>query len=344
MGGVLGGFVFSVLGGCASPPQTPPPIQEAAHVDDHITSKKLVKEPPSHTGNPDSYTVFGKDYFVDKTSEGYREQGVASWYGSKFHGKRTSSGTPYDMYAMTAAHKSLPIPTYVRVTHQDNGRSIVVRVNDRGPFVGDRIIDLSYAAAVKLDMVGSGTAPVEVVALPPYQYLADYQPPQPANQNLASADSPTKLPVVEDATVEQRAEDNMLARTNSSDPIVGKIHTEKPATNLPAAELVSVAAHSTDVSASDRTASPPVFLQTNVVQTSNESTFFLQVGAFAHSLNAEQLHGRLANLVDHPVHIAEPSDAIYRVRIGPLADLEETKQLQVQLAALGIDAHPVVFD
>ncbi len=122
-------------------------------------------EPRSRYGNPDSYEVFGKTYYVKDTAEGYVERGIASWYGTKFHGRRTSSGEPYDMHAMTAAHKTLPLPTYVRVTHLENGKSIIVRVNDRGPFVDDRIIDLSYTAAQRLDMADAGTAPVEVRAL-----------------------------------------------------------------------------------------------------------------------------------------------------------------------------------
>jgi rare lipoprotein A len=121
-------------------------------------------EPPSKTGN-NPYKVFGKSYTPLKSSRGYRQQGRASWYGKKFHGKRTSSGEIYDMYEMTAAHKILPIPSYVRVTNLDNGRSAIVRVNDRGPFKSDRIIDLSYAAALKLDIVRTGTARVEVAAI-----------------------------------------------------------------------------------------------------------------------------------------------------------------------------------
>ena len=121
----------------------------------------------SPLGNPETYVVDGVTYRVRDTSAGYREEGLASWYGGYFHGRRTSSGDVYDMYRMTAAHKSLPLPTYVRVTHLGNGRSVVLRVNDRGPFVEDRIIDLSYAAAAKLGMANSGTARVEVVALDP---------------------------------------------------------------------------------------------------------------------------------------------------------------------------------
>ncbi len=108
--------------------------------------------------------AMGGDHVLD-SSEGYIERGIASWYGKKFHGRRTSSGDPYDMYAMTAAHKRLPLPTYVKVTNLENGRSTVVRVNDRGPFHGGRIIDLSYAAAVKLGYQDKGTARVVVEAL-----------------------------------------------------------------------------------------------------------------------------------------------------------------------------------
>jgi rare lipoprotein A len=124
-------------------------------------------EPRSRYGNPENYVVFGQTYRVQKSARGHVERGLASWYGPGFHAERTSSGEPYDMYAMTAAHKTLPIPAYVRVTHLENGRSVVVKVNDRGPFVGDRIIDLSYTAAHKLGMIRSGTAPVEIRVLEP---------------------------------------------------------------------------------------------------------------------------------------------------------------------------------
>lgn len=144
-------------------PAPPPPPRDLAAIPDAVPRA----EPRSARGNPVMYEVFGKRYFVLATAEGYRERGVASWYGPDFHEKATSSGEPYDMYAMTAAHKTLPLPTYVRVTNLANGRSIVVRVNDRGPFVANRIIDLSYTAAHKLDMVRAGTIFVEVEALVP---------------------------------------------------------------------------------------------------------------------------------------------------------------------------------
>ena len=122
-------------------------------------------EPRSTLGNPRSYVVNGKQYFTLDSARGFVQRGVASWYGPKFHGRSTSSGETYDMYQMTAAHKTLPLPTYVSVRNLSTGDEIVVRVNDRGPFHGDRIIDLSYAAALKLGFARKGTELVEVQAL-----------------------------------------------------------------------------------------------------------------------------------------------------------------------------------
>ena len=122
-------------------------------------------EARSRYGNGPVYEVFGKRYVVMESGSGYSERGVASWYGEKFHGRLTSNREPYDMYAMTAAHKTLPLPTYVSVRNLRNNKSIIVRVNDRGPFVSNRIIDLSYAAASKLDMLDAGTSLVEVIAI-----------------------------------------------------------------------------------------------------------------------------------------------------------------------------------
>jgi rare lipoprotein A len=122
-------------------------------------------EPRASYGNHSPYEVFGKKYRVMDSAKGYKEKGVASWYGTKFHGRRTSSGEPYDMHLATAAHKTLPLPTYAEVTNLDNGKKIIVKVNDRGPFKDNRIIDMSYAAAIRLDMIGKGTANVEVRAI-----------------------------------------------------------------------------------------------------------------------------------------------------------------------------------
>ncbi len=127
-------------------------------------------EPKSKYGNPDSYVVNGRRYYVMDNSNGFVDRGIASWYGNKFHGRRTSSGETYNMYAMTAAHKTLPLPTYVEVVNIRNGRSVIVKVNDRGPFHENRIIDLSYTAAAKLDIIKSGTGLVEIRAINPRTY------------------------------------------------------------------------------------------------------------------------------------------------------------------------------
>ncbi|WP_455376481.1 septal ring lytic transglycosylase RlpA family protein [Kaarinaea lacus] len=125
-------------------------------------------EPLSKTGNPTSYVVNGQRYYITMDTQNFAENGIASWYGTKFHGNLTSSGEPYDMYKMTAAHKSLPLPSYVSVTNLENDKQVIVKVNDRGPFVDGRIIDLSYAAAQKLGVVRNGTAEVsiKVIAAP----------------------------------------------------------------------------------------------------------------------------------------------------------------------------------
>jgi rare lipoprotein A len=157
-----------LLGGCGAlggRDGGPSHSADMSHVPDPVPRN----EPRSRYGNPDSYVVNGRRYVVMNSAAGYVERGIASWYGTKFHGRRTSSGEIYDMNAMTAAHTSLPLPSYVRVTNLNNGRSTVVRVNDRGPFHDNRLIDLSYAAASKLGIVETGTGLVEIRAVTPGQ-------------------------------------------------------------------------------------------------------------------------------------------------------------------------------
>lgn len=141
-----------------SGPAIPPDISA-------LSEPRPQDEPRARYGNRSPYTVLGHSYHVMDSARGYVKRGTASWYGEKFHGRATSSLEPYDMYSFTAAHKTLPLPTFARVTNLENGRSVTVRINDRGPFYGDRLIDLSYAAAIKLGMHIKGTAAVEVRAL-----------------------------------------------------------------------------------------------------------------------------------------------------------------------------------
>ncbi len=166
--------VALTLGGCASAPDTNHSsrytLSQDRAPDGHFDASGLENatpryEPPKRAGNKSPYSVWGKQYRVLASNDGYVARGTASWYGEKFHGHKTSNGEVFDMYQMTAAHKSLRIPSYVRVTSLDNGRSVIVRVNDRGPFHGDRLIDLSYAAAKKLGYQSRGTARVAVAAI-----------------------------------------------------------------------------------------------------------------------------------------------------------------------------------
>lgn len=165
-------FVF-LAAACAPFPDGPPDSPASAGSGELIPSP----EPKSRQGNPPFYDAFGERYYILETNEGYVERGVASWYGRKFHGRHTANGEVYDMYAMTAAHKTLPLPTWARVTNLRNGKSVVVRVNDRGPFIHNRLIDLSWSAAEKLNFAQQGTTLVEIRALNPGS--PDDSPPQP---------------------------------------------------------------------------------------------------------------------------------------------------------------------
>lgn len=152
-------------------PPVPPPLEEADQAPvspppdlERLSNPAVRHEPRSATGN-NTYTEAGRTFHILPTAQGYDRIGTASWYGTRFHGRRTSSGETYDMFKLTAAHPTLPIPVYARVQNLENGRSTIVRINDRGPFRGGRFIDLSYAAAVKLDMLERGTARVRVTVV-----------------------------------------------------------------------------------------------------------------------------------------------------------------------------------
>lgn len=173
------------LSGCSSIPvkdSAPSQPVDVGSIPDAVPRS----EPLSKYGNKPSYQVNGVTYQVLSDSAGYSERGIASWYGNKFHGQRTSSGETYDMYAMTAAHRSLPLPCYARVTNLQNGRSVVVRINDRGPFHENRLIDLSYAAAIKLDISSHGTGMVEV-------RVVNAREPAPPPQAIAHSGEPPRL-------------------------------------------------------------------------------------------------------------------------------------------------------
>ncbi|HZC87367.1 MAG TPA: septal ring lytic transglycosylase RlpA family protein [Steroidobacteraceae bacterium] len=202
------------LSGCSltrhreAPAPAPPPVVPAAPPDLTAIPDAVPRaEPRSAHGNPPFYDVFGRRYYVLASADGYLERGVASWYGPTFHGGNTSSGEPYDMYAMTAAHKTVPLPCYARVTNLRNGKNVVVRINDRGPFVANRLIDLSYTAAARLDMLREGTTLVEVRVL---------SPSVPDVLTRSSAEPPPALYVQAGAFADQQNAQRLLERLQAA--------------------------------------------------------------------------------------------------------------------------------
>ena len=201
MRALLGILVCALLFGCGSSGKLRNPLEpkDRAPRVSPMTVKQLEQlpdpavrhEPRSKGGNKSVYTVLGKSYRVMDSADGFRQKGVASWYGTKFHGRKTANGETFDIYKLTAAHPHLPIPTYVRVTNLDNGRKTIVRVNDRGPFHSGRIIDLSYAAAVKLGFHNHGTARVLVETVTPNRATprGDYMLQAAAYSDLRTADA-----------------------------------------------------------------------------------------------------------------------------------------------------------
>ncbi|HEX8783309.1 MAG TPA: septal ring lytic transglycosylase RlpA family protein [Steroidobacteraceae bacterium] len=190
------------------PAPAPPPVQPAPPPDVTAIPDAVPRaEPRSAHGNPPFYDVLGRRYYVLASADGYLERGVASWYGPTFHGGNTSSGEPYDMYGMTAAHKTLPLPCYARVTNLRNGKSVVVRINDRGPFVANRLIDLSYSAAARLDMLREGTTLVEVRVL---------SPAAPDVLTRSSAQPPPALYVQAGAFADQQNAQRLLTRLQAA--------------------------------------------------------------------------------------------------------------------------------
>ena len=267
-------------------------------------------ETRSDRGNPPFYDVLGKRYHVLPTSAGYRARGVASWYGPDFHGLATSSGERYDMNAMTAAHTTLPLPTWVEVTNLENGRSVVVKVNDRGPFVDNRLIDLSRAAATQLDMLRNGTARVEVraVAAPYNQPIIAAAPPVTTAKSPvdapppgASPPAPASRPVI------------VPGAPGAPPPITASVLGLPSVTPAPSAH----------------------------------SRMFVQAGAFSERDNAVRLVARLT--ADGFANTFIVSDgrgarALHRVRLGPIGNSAEFDRVKARLLAAGVTNPQLVVD
>ena len=293
------------IAGCGGQPihvsRDGPPIAGPVALD-RVSDAYVKDERVGRAGNPESYVVFGRRYHVMKTSQGFKERGYASWYGKKFHGRKTSNGEIYNMYGMTAAHKTLPIPSYVRVKNLENGREAIVRVNDRGPFHSNRIIDLSYTAAFKLGVLKKGTAKVEIEVVTKETLAAEKRareaPPVEPKQTIQAVQTqPISAPVP-------------IAVKAVYNPSAPEANTSNPAAaSMPTAAQAPASGYG----------------------------HFLQAGAFRFQDNAKLLEGRLrqAGLGSAGIETLRSGD-IYRVRLGPYTDQAQLQHDHERLRALGI--------
>jgi rare lipoprotein A (peptidoglycan hydrolase) len=357
--------------GCYSKPQ-PAPSQDGApriipaHLD-RIPNAVPKVEPLSRYGNrfknSNTYVALNRKYAVMPTSRGYRAKGLASWYGTKFQGRKTSSGEPYNMFSMTAAHRTLPLPSYVKVTNLDNGKSVVVKVNDRGPFHNNRLLDLSYVAAHKLGILGRGTGNVEVQSIDPRDHHGKVQdhpsiekhpntitPFVPSHHKrpvmLAKADpSETLFPDAAEAP-DTRKTVNNLKPTTSKKLAAGSLPT--PATTTPAASFDDNARSHAKVHQNNLTKTPAQAPQSVMIKstlatiTASQNTIakantplkpyrYLQLGAFNAKINALALAKEVEKVSKISAQISETfqkNGSIFKVRIGPLNTQEAFKLRQ----------------
>ena len=260
---------------------------------------------PLARGPNNPYTIFGQRYVPDTSGQPYRAQGPASWYGKKYHGKPTSNGERYDMYGMTAAHPTLPIPSYVRVTRVANGKTVVLRINDRGPFLGGRVIDLSYVAAHKLGVLSPGSAEVIVERIMPQQI---------ANGTARAASAPAAAP------------SPPVAATPAPLP--------PPVTPAPAAPSPAVAGPSVATL-------PLAAVPASSATPAAAGSVYLQLGAFSDPARAQAIAARAAAQVPTQtgisVNVELGAGNLHRVRVGPFASTEAATQAAAPLEnALGV--------
>jgi rare lipoprotein A len=300
----------SLLAACASAPKrggyyqddgpgaSPPPNL------DRIADAEPRIEPLNRAAN-NPYSVFGRQYAPFRALQPYRQRGIASWYGRKFHGQRTSSGERYDMYAMTAAHTILPIPSYARVTNLKNGRSVIVRVNDRGPFHSGRIIDLSYAAANKLGYVGAGSAQVEVEAILP--------------------------------------EDTRSIAARRREPLAGPAGSGFVSPAMATGAPADVPVPPPPAAPASPPPTEPVAEAAAIPITVESTGIFLQLGAFSARENAESLRVRIyqqLSWLSQAIQIV-PEGGIFRVHLGPYRDRSEAEAIAGRIRD-SLELKPVV--
>jgi len=309
-------------------------------------------EPLSHYGNRSPYVVLGKTYTVLPSAAGYVERGVASWYGTKFDGRATSNFEPYDLYQFTAAHRTLPLPSYARVTNLDNGRSVIVRINDRGPFHEGRLIDLSYAAAVKLGVNAHGTANVEVRGIDPGQPL-----PPMANAAVVSAASKPASPLPKPVVAARKPEPVVqapplvaaMAVTAGGLPSVATTPLKDAAPQ--AAATVALQPQATVAPVVPAAPAPesntiPAEPVVDHPRIEPSTRGFLQVASYGDRSNAERMLQRLRRAgVEHAelLSIEVNGQTLWRVHVGPFS-AGEAAHVAEHLDALGFGNPPFFKD
>lgn len=354
-------LLVMVIGACSSPSpriaRVPEPVKPVDLAS--IPNPTPRHEPESRYGNPASYEVFGRRYYTRQANHGFVEQGVASWYGPNFHGKRTSSGEPYDMYKMTAAHKSIRLPAYVEVTNLKNGRRIIVRVNDRGPFHDNRIIDLSYVAAAKLDLVRQGTGLVEIRVIDPSNPLAHrqdtrQQPVRHQARHQSREGQATRAPVsarvaaaAPSVPVTTPSQPQLEVETSAANSAPVDTQYAAPA-QLPSA---SAQAHMPDqIQVAQNVPTPPPTAAASTAVSARDlpgdKQMFLQLGAFSDQQNAHRLQQRVQGIVNRQIAVISEEHngrALYKVRIGPVPNVEVADNIVSRLNTAGLYDHRVVF-
>ena len=310
-------FIVLALSACAAAPRSGgyykddgPGEKPPANLDQIADAQP--KSEPLHRYANRPYQVFGKEYVPLAFVQPYRQRGMASWYGKKFHGQRTASGETYDMYAMSAAHPTLPIPSYARVTRVATGRSVIVRVNDRGPFHQGRMIDLSYAAALKLGFAHLGSAEVELESIEPGQAVT---PTQQAATTTAPAATTTPPPAATTAPA---------ATTTGA-----TIPPAEVTTPLAAAMTAPAATTTAATIAPDAAPTPPAATTTEQALSGSEraAAVYVQVGAFSSRANAESLRSRLEDefgWLKDTVQVLAIGN-LWRLHVGPYRTQDDAR-------------------
>lgn len=311
----LAGLALAILAGCASRPgrYATDGLGDRIPADIAAIPNAVPRVEHPAAANFRPYEVFGVRYTPLAENQPYRQEGIASWYGRKFHGEKTANGETYDMYAMTAAHPLLPVPSYARVTRVSTGKSIIVRINDRGPFHPGRIIDLSYVAAAKLGLVGPGSGEVEVQAITNRDILAgNYSKPAPLLLAASTPGAPPATPVPPPPPIAASS------RVRTPEPVI-------PPDLMPTQTQVAPPAI------------PPLPAAAGPTQ---PGSIYLQFGAFASADNAQAFSQRINAQIDGRTAVSY-KQPLYRVRLGPYATRDDAARAASDLARTA-DMNPVI--